>query len=137
MPVIFIREKIEDFINGPASQAVKRAVLASHGFPVNKWNNCIHRAAAAMYYHTIVDPRVRVEVSIWIPPGADAMRAVAALNRQEDVEASVAEVDKEGVRLVAATWARDFSERGSVAAGLRVSCLEILRVEGLSSNLGT
>ncbi|MFL5885685.1 MAG: mechanosensitive ion channel family protein [Thermoleophilaceae bacterium] len=83
--------------------------------------------------HTIIDPRVRVEASVWIPPGADAMRALAALNRQEDVQASVAEVDKDGVRIVAGTWARDFSERASVAAGLRVSCLEILRREGLSS----
>jgi small-conductance mechanosensitive channel len=87
--------------------------------------------------HTIVDPRVRVEASVWIPPGADAMRAVAALNRQEDVQASVAEVEKDGVRLVAGTWARDFNERSSVAAGLRVSCLEILRAEGLSSDPGT
>jgi small-conductance mechanosensitive channel len=86
--------------------------------------------------HTIVDPRVRVEASLWIPPDADAMRAVAALNRQEDVQASVAEIDKDGVRLVAGTWARDASERGSVAAGLRVSCLEILRAEGLSSTSG-
>jgi small conductance mechanosensitive channel len=87
--------------------------------------------------HTIVDPRVRVEVSVWLQPGADAMRAVAALNRQEDVTASVAEVDKDGIRIVAGTWARDSTERGAVAAGLRVSCLEILRVEGLSSESGT
>jgi small-conductance mechanosensitive channel len=87
--------------------------------------------------HTIVDPRVRVEASVWIPLDADAMRAVAALNKQDDVQASVAEVDKDGVRIVAGTWARDFSERSSVAAGLRVSCLEILRREGLSSSQGT
>jgi small-conductance mechanosensitive channel len=87
--------------------------------------------------HTIVDPRVRVEVSVWIPQGADAMRAVAALNRQDDVQASVAEVDKDGIRLVAGTWARHATERGPVAAGLRVSCLEILRGEGLFSETGT
>jgi len=87
--------------------------------------------------HTIIDPRVRVEVSVWIPLSADAMRAVAALNQQDDVQASVAEVDKDGVRLVAGTWARDVGERSSVAAGLRVSCLEILRREGLSSEPGT
>ena len=87
--------------------------------------------------HTIVDPRVRVEVSLWIPLDADAMRAVTVLNRQEDVDAVVAEVDKDGVRLVASTWARDVRDRGSVAAGLRVSCLEILRSEGLSSSPDT
>src|SRR3954447_26332185 len=79
--------------------------------------------------HTIVDPRVRVEASVWIPPDVDAMRAVAALNGQEDVQATVAEIDKDGVRLVAGTWARDFNEGASVAAGLRVSCLKILRRE--------
>jgi small-conductance mechanosensitive channel len=87
--------------------------------------------------HTIVDPRVRVEASVWIAPDADVMRALSALNKQDDVQASVAEIEKDGVRLVAGTWARDVSERSSVAAGLRVSCLEILRREGLSSTPGT
>src|SRR4051794_37699510 len=77
--------------------------------------------------HPIGAPRVRVQASVWIPPGADAMRAVSALKRQDGVEASVAEIAKEGVRLVAGTWARDYGETRAVAAGLRVSCLEILR----------
>ena len=46
---------------------------------------------------------------------------------------SVAEIDKDGVRLVAGTWARSAAERGPLAAGLRASCLEKLRREGLSS----
>ena len=83
--------------------------------------------------HTIVDPRVRVETDIWLTPEVDALRALAALGRQEDVDVSVAEIDKEGTRLVASTWARSYSERGQIAAGLRASCLETLRREGLSS----
>jgi small-conductance mechanosensitive channel len=83
--------------------------------------------------HTIVDPRVRVEADVWIQPEVDALRALAALGRQEDVEVAIAEIDKEGVRLVARTWARSYSERGPLAAGLRASCLETLRREGLSS----
>jgi small-conductance mechanosensitive channel len=83
--------------------------------------------------HTIMDPRVRVEADVWIPPEVDALRALAALGRQEDVDVSIAEIDKEGVRLVAGTWAPSASHRGALAAGLRASCLETLRREGLSS----
>jgi small conductance mechanosensitive channel len=83
--------------------------------------------------HTIFDPRVRVEADVWLAPEVDALRALAALGRQEDVEVSIAEIDKEGVRLVARTWARSYTERGQLAAGLRASCLETLRREGLSS----
>jgi len=82
--------------------------------------------------HTIVDPRVRVEASVWIPPEVDAIRALSVL-RGDDVDVSVAEIDKDGVRLVAGTWARKASERGPIAAGLRASCLERLRSAGLSS----
>ena len=83
--------------------------------------------------HTIVDPRVRVEADVWIAPEVDALRALAALGRQEEVDVAIAEIDKEGVRLVAGTWARSYSDRGQIAAGLRASCLETLRREGLSS----
>src|SRR3954469_6289417 len=83
--------------------------------------------------HTIVDPRVRVEASVWIPREVDTLKALAALRSDDDVEVSVAEIDKDGVRLVAGTWARDASERGAIAAGLRASCLERLHSAGLSS----
>jgi small-conductance mechanosensitive channel len=82
--------------------------------------------------HTIVDERVRVEASVWIPREVDALHAVAVL-RGEDVDVSIAEIDKDAVRLVAGTWARKASERGPIAAGLRASCLERLRSAGLSS----
>jgi small-conductance mechanosensitive channel len=82
---------------------------------------------------TIVDARVRVEASVWIPREVDALRALSALRSDDDVDVSVAEIDKDAVRLVAGTWARDASERGAIAAGLRASCLERLRSAGLSS----
>jgi small-conductance mechanosensitive channel len=90
-------------------------------------------AQSTIENHTIIDPRVRVEASLWIPPEADAMRALAVLGEEEDVDVSIAEVDKDGIRLVAGTWARDFQEQGAIAAGLRASCLERLQREGLSS----
>lgn len=82
--------------------------------------------------HTIVDPRVRVIVDVWLAPGADALRALRVLGGDE-IDVEVAEIDKEGVRLEVATWARSFAERGPVAAGLRAQSLETLRREGLSS----
>src|SRR5215216_7530767 len=33
-------------------------------------------AASSIQNHTMVDPRVRVEVSVWLPPGADLDRAL-------------------------------------------------------------
>jgi small-conductance mechanosensitive channel len=90
-------------------------------------------ASNTVQNHTIVDSRVRVEASVWIPREVDAIRALAALRSDDGVEVSVAEIDKDAVRLVAGTWARSSSERGALAAGLRASCLERLRSAGLSS----
>ena len=81
---------------------------------------------------TIIDPRVRVEASVWIPREVDALHALSVL-RGDEVDVSIAEIDKDAVRLVAGTWARKASERGAIAAGLRASCLERLRSAGLSS----
>ena len=63
-------------------------------------------AQGSVENHTVVDPRVQVEVSVWIPPGADADRAIELIaSEEEGVSATVAEVDKDGVRLSATTWA--------------------------------
>lgn len=83
--------------------------------------------------HTIVDPRVRVSVSLWLPPGGDATRALRSLGG-DDLDVQVADITPDGIRLEVGTWARTYQERGSVAAGLRAGSLETLRREGLSSN---
>jgi small-conductance mechanosensitive channel len=83
--------------------------------------------------HTIVDPRVRVEASVWVSREVDAIRALAVLRADDDIDVSIAEIDKDAVRLVAGTWARNYTERGPLAAGLRASCLERLTSAGLSS----
>ena len=90
-------------------------------------------AQSSVQNHTVVDPRVQVEVSVWLPPGGDADRALE-LVRGDGVEATVAEVDKEGLRLSATTWADTPRERGGVAADLRRRWLRRLREEGLSSD---
>lgn len=84
--------------------------------------------------HTIVDPRVTVEVSVWVRPQVDAVRALQALSEPDRSEASIAEIDKDGVRILLTTMAPTAAERGRVAAGLRASALERLRDEGLSSS---
>jgi small-conductance mechanosensitive channel len=92
-------------------------------------------AESSIQNHTVVDPRVQVEVSVWLPPGADVDRAIALAVEEERVDASVAEVDKEGIRLSATTWAETPSERGRAAARLRAAWLRRLREEGLSSEV--
>jgi small-conductance mechanosensitive channel len=83
--------------------------------------------------HTILDTALKVEVSVWIAPDADPIKALAVLRGGEDIDVSVAEIDKDAIRLAAVAWARTPAERGPLAAGLRVSCLERLRSAGLSS----
>jgi small-conductance mechanosensitive channel len=91
-------------------------------------------AQSSIQNHTVVDPAVQVEVSVWLPPGGDADRALELIG-EEGIEAKVAEVDKDGVRLSATTWAESASERGGVAARLRQLWLRRLRDEGLSSEV--
>ena len=90
-------------------------------------------AQSSIHNHTIVDPLVSVEVSVWLAPDADVTRAVEVLCEQDDVTASVAEIDKEGVRLSVGTHAATAGQRGQVAARLRQDCLQRLRNAALSS----
>jgi small-conductance mechanosensitive channel len=91
-------------------------------------------AQSSIQNHTILDPRVQVEVSVWLPPDADLDQAIELIaDEDEGIAATVAEVDKEGVRLSATTWAAAPSERGKAAAELRRRWLRLLREHGLSS----
>jgi small-conductance mechanosensitive channel len=91
-------------------------------------------AQSSIENHTIGDPRVQVEVSVWLQPSADLDRALELIaSESERVDASVAEVDKEGVRLSATTWATSPAERARVGEELRRRWLRQLREHGLSS----
>lgn len=90
-------------------------------------------AASSVHNHTVVDPRIQVEISVWIPPGGDASRALDLLAADDGVDSRVAEVDIEGIRLAVTTWAQSARERGGVAARLRKESLQRLRDAGLSS----
>jgi small-conductance mechanosensitive channel len=85
-------------------------------------------AASTIVNHTIVDPRVRVEVTLWIPVDADPIRAIAAVEEEPDVEeVAVADMEKDGIKLIVRAWAPSASDRSDVAAGLRVRCIERLQ----------
>lgn len=91
-------------------------------------------AQSTVQNHTILDPRVQVEVSVWLPADADLDRALELVTeRGEGITAGVAETDKEGVRLSANTWADGPGDRAKVAAELRQAWLRRLREHGLSS----
>jgi small-conductance mechanosensitive channel len=91
-------------------------------------------AQSSVLNHTILDPRVQVEVSVWLPLDADLDKAMELI-RDEDagIDVSVAEVDKDAVRLSATTWASGPSERAKTAAELRARWLSRLREHALSS----
>jgi small-conductance mechanosensitive channel len=91
-------------------------------------------AQGSVVNHTIAEQRVQVEVSVWLPPDADLDKAMELIAGDEpDLSVSVAEVDKEGVRLSVTTWASTPDERGRVAAELRARWLRLLREHALSS----
>jgi small-conductance mechanosensitive channel len=89
-------------------------------------------AQSTIENHTLVESRVRVEVELWLPAEADATRALAILRERTDLDVEIAQLDKDGVKLTAATWAESAEERGAIAARVRASCLESLRSEGLA-----
>jgi small-conductance mechanosensitive channel len=93
-------------------------------------------AQSTVQNHTIADPRMRVEVSVWIEPDADLVRALSVLRAGGAVDVEVADIEKDAVRVSVGTWAERPSDRRAIAAGLRASCLERLRTEGLSSGAG-
>jgi small-conductance mechanosensitive channel len=91
-------------------------------------------AQSSVLNHTILDPRVQVEVSVWLPLDADLDKAMELIRDEEaGIDVSVVEVDKEGVRLSATTWASGPPERGRTAAELRLRWLRRLREHALSS----
>ena len=91
-------------------------------------------AQSSIENHTIVSPRVQVEVSVWLPPDADLERALELIEDEEQsISAGVAETTVEGVRLSATMWCDTPAERGRAAAALRRRWLRLLREHGLSS----
>jgi small-conductance mechanosensitive channel len=91
-------------------------------------------AQSSVVNHTIAERRVQVEVSVWVPVDADLDKAMELIaDEQAGISVTIAEADKDGVRLSATTWATGPDERGRAAAELRARWLRLLREHALSS----
>ena len=88
-------------------------------------------ASGILSNDTLASDAVGPEVSIWLPPWADAERAVGALSDETGGDVSVAEIGVDGVRLSIAGERVPPPERGPREAELRARCLRRLRSEGL------
>ena len=74
---------------------------------------------------------VALDVAVWLPPEADAERAIAALADETGQEVSIAEAVPWGVRLAVGGDPVTPPERAAAEAALRRQCLRRLRSDGL------
>lgn len=88
-------------------------------------------AQSSIVNHTVVDPRIRVEVDVWLALDGDADEALELL-RDDGVDARIAEITSDGIRLSVAADAATPHERGRVATELRQDSLRKLRNKALS-----
>ena len=74
---------------------------------------------------------IGLDVQLWLPPGADVARAVAALQDETGQSVTVAESAIEGIRLAVGGDPVAPPERAGREAELRLRCLARLRADGL------
>ncbi|HVE66942.1 MAG TPA: mechanosensitive ion channel family protein, partial [Solirubrobacteraceae bacterium] len=85
-------------------------------------------ASGVLHNDTIVSPLGEVEVSVWLPPAADADRALSVLCALDDVtSADVAEIAADGVRVRLSGEPVASDRRGAREATLRAEALRALR----------
>ena len=88
-------------------------------------------ASGILRNDSLISAPVAVEVDVWIPPEADADRAVAVLEEEADGAVTIAETVPWGVRLSVSGQAAAPPDRVPRQAELRARCLRRLRAEGL------
>jgi small-conductance mechanosensitive channel len=88
-------------------------------------------ASGILQNDTLVIDTVGLDVAVWIPPAADADRAVAVLRDESGAEVTVAEALPWGVRLAVGGDPVPAVDRGPREADLRARCHARLRAEGL------
>jgi small conductance mechanosensitive channel len=88
-------------------------------------------ASGVLRNDSLVSSSVGLDVDVWIPPGADAGRAVTTLEEESGGGVSVAEAVPWGVRLTVGGDPVHPAERYGAEADLRARCLARLRAEGL------
>jgi small-conductance mechanosensitive channel len=88
-------------------------------------------AAGVLQNDTLHVDAVGPDVAVWIPPGADADRAVAVLREESGADVTVAETLPWGVRLAVGGDPVPPPDRAAREADLRARCHSRLRAEGL------
>jgi small-conductance mechanosensitive channel len=88
-------------------------------------------ASGVLVNETLAVDAVAVEVTLWLPPWADADRAVRALQEETGATATVADIAPDGVRLSVGGEPVGPAEKAAHEAELRARCLRRLRAEGL------
>jgi len=89
-------------------------------------------ASGILRNDTLGSGSVALDVSVWLPPGADAARAVEVLQAETGQEVTVAEALPWGTRLAVGGEQTPPPERAAREAALRLQCLRRLQAEGLS-----
>jgi small-conductance mechanosensitive channel len=93
-------------------------------------------ASGILRNDTLGDDVVALDVSIWLPPEADAGRAVDVLQEETGQTVTVAETTVEGVRLAIGGDPCPPPDRAEREAELRLRCLRLLREAGLLAEPG-
>jgi small-conductance mechanosensitive channel len=88
-------------------------------------------AGGVLTNDTLVVEHVGVDVSLWIPPGADAARAVELLREESGADVTIAEAVPQGVRLAVGGGRVPPHEKAAHEAEMRARCLARLQAEGL------
>ena len=90
-------------------------------------------ASSVLRNDTLAVDQVSLDVAVWLPPGADAERAIAALEDETGQAVSIAEAVPWGTRLSVGSDPVPPPEKPAREAELRRTCLRRLRKEGLMS----
>jgi small-conductance mechanosensitive channel len=88
-------------------------------------------AGGVLANDTLVVDQVGTEVSIWIPPGADAAQALEVLRDEVGADVTIAEALPQGVRLAVDGGRVPPPDKAAREAELRSRCLARLQAEGL------
>jgi small-conductance mechanosensitive channel len=88
-------------------------------------------ASGILRNDTLESGAVGLDVSLWLPAGADVPRALEALREETGQTVAIAEVAVEGARLAVGGERVAPSERARREAELREQCLARLRADGL------
>ena len=88
-------------------------------------------ASGVLRNDTLGSPSVGLDVQVWLPPGADAARAVEVLRAETRQDVTVAEALPWGIRLAVGSDPCPPPERAAREAALRLQCVRRLQAEGL------